>query len=169
MRILEKRVYVGPNYANFKVIRLLLDLGSLEQHPSAEIDGFVDRLVEAVPSLHEHGCSYRTEGGFIRRMREDRGTWMGHILEHVALELQGLAGSEVTFGKTRGSGEEGQYHVIYEYEDPWMGEQSGELALRLLHHLLPEHLRDGAHVDEDFNFADELETFIKRSENGTRS
>ena len=97
-------------------------------------------------------------------MREDRGTWMGHILEHVALELQDLAGSEVTFGKTRGSGEEGQYHVIYEYEDPWMGEQAGELALRLLHHLLPENLRDGAPVDEDFNFADELETFIKRSE-----
>ena len=89
---------------------------------------------------------------------------MGHILEHVALELQDLAGSEVTFGKTRGSGEEGQYHVIYEYEDPWMGEQAGELALRLLHHLLPEHLRDGAQVDENFNFADELETFIKRSE-----
>ena len=89
MRIIEQRVYVGPNlYANFKVIRLLLDLGVLEQHPSAEIDGFVDRLVQAMPSLGEHGCSYRTEGGFIRRMREDRGTWMGHILEHVALELQ---------------------------------------------------------------------------------
>jgi len=165
MRILEQRVYVGPNlYANFKVIRLLLDLGTLEHHPSAEIEGFVDRLVEAVPSLAEHGCSYRTEGGFIRRMREDRGTWMGHILEHVALELQSLAGSEVTFGKTRGSGEEGQYHVVYEYEDPWMGEKAGELALRLLHHLLPKELRDGAHVDPDFDFAAELETFIKRSE-----
>ncbi len=165
MRILEKRVYVGPNlYANFKVIRLLLDLGVLEQHPSAEIEGFVDRLLEAVPSLQEHGCSYRTEGGFIRRMREERGTWMGHILEHIALELQSLAGSEVTFGKTRGSGEEGQYHVVYEYEDPWMGEQAGELALRLLHHLLPQSLRDGAYVDPEFDFAEELETFIKRSE-----
>ena len=165
MRIIEQRVYVGPNlYANFKVIRLLLDLGVLEQHPSAEIDGFVDRLIEAIPSLEEHGCSYRSEGGFIRRMREDRGTWMGHILEHVALALQSLAGSEVTFGKTRGSGEEGQYHVVYEYEDPWMGEKSGELALRLLHHLLPVELRDGAHVGDDFDFADELETFIKRSE-----
>ena len=165
MRIIEQRVYVGPNlYANFKVIRLLLDLGVLEQHPSAEIDGFVDRLVQAMPSLGEHGCSYRTEGGFIRRMREDRGTWMGHILEHVALELQSLAGSEVTFGKTRGSEEEGQYHVVYEYEDPWMGEKSGELALRLLHHLLPVELRDGAHVTQDFDFAEELETFIKRSE-----
>ena len=143
----------------FKVIRLLLDLGSLEQHPSAEIEGFVDRLVEAVPSLAEHGCSYRTEGVHQAYERRSR-TWMGHILEHGA-QLQDLAGSEVTFGKTRGSGEEGQYHVIYEYEDPWMGEQAGELPLRLLHHLLPEHLRDGAPVDEDFTLADELETFYQ--------
>jgi cyanophycin synthetase len=116
MRILEKRAYVGPNvYANFKVIRLLLDLGTLENHPSAEIDGFVDKLVEAIPSLREHGCSYRTEGGFIRRMKEDRGTWMGHVLEHVALELQTLAGFQVSFGKTRSTGVPGEYHVVYEY------------------------------------------------------
>ena len=58
-------------------------------------------------------------------MREDRGTWMGHILEHVVLEIQDIAGSKVTFGKTRSSGKPGCYHVVYEYEDAWVGEQAG--------------------------------------------
>ena len=103
MQVLDKRSYVGPNlYANFRVIRLTVDLGPLEQAPSATIPGFVDRLVEAVPSLGEHGCSYGQPGGFIRRMREGEGTWLGHILEHLAIELQNLAGVQVTFGKTRG-------------------------------------------------------------------
>ena len=165
MKILEKRSYEGPNlYANFRVIRLEIDLGPLEDKPSAEIPNFVDRLVEKVPSLNEHGCSYGFEGGFIRRMREDRGTWMGHILEHVALEIQDIAGSKVTFGKTRSSGKPGCYHVIYEYEDAWVGEQAGLLALRLLHHLIPPELCPDAEQDPDFNFSEELETFIKRSE-----
>ena len=63
--------------------------------------GFVDALIAALPGLHEHGCSYREPGGFIRRMREDDGTWLGHVLEHVAIELQNIAGEDVTFGKTR--------------------------------------------------------------------
>ena len=118
MLVLERRSYVGPNlYANFPVIRFTVDLGPLEQNPSATIPGFVDALVEAVPGLYEHGCSYGEPGGFIRRLREDEGTWMGHVLEHIAIELQQLAGAKVTFGKTRGTGEEGVYHVIYSYEE----------------------------------------------------
>ena len=162
MQVLDKRSYVGPNlYANFRVIRLTVDLGPLEQAPSATIPGFVDRLVEAVPSLSEHGCSYGEPGGFIRRMREGEGTWLGHILEHLAIELQNLAGVQVTFGKTRGAGPVGHYHVVYEYEESWVGEQAGELALRLLHHLLPEALRGGATVPEDFNFQSDLEDLIR--------
>lgn len=165
MRILEKRSYGGPNlYANFRVIRLEVDLGLLEEKPSAEIPNFVDRLLEHIPSLNEHGCSYGTEGGFVRRMREDRGTWMGHILEHVAIEIQNMAGSKVTFGKTRTSGKKGCYHVVYEYEDSWVGEEAGLLALRLLHHLIPAALCPEVDLDDDFNFSEELETFIKRSE-----
>ena len=165
MKILEKRSYLGPNlYANFPVIRFKLDIGSLEEHPSAEIDGFVDRLVEAVPSLFEHGCSYGSDGGFIRRMREDRGTWMGHVFEHVAIELQNLVGSPVTFGKTRGVGEVGVYNVIYEYEDEWVGHRAGELTLKLLHNILPKELCDGASQDKDFNFQQSLERFILRTE-----
>ncbi len=160
MRILERRTYLGPNlYAHFRVIRFLLDLGPLEEHPSAKIPGFVDKLLAVLPSLQSHGCSYGEPGGFLRRLREDGGTWMGHVLEHVALEIQHLAGFQVTFGKTRGSGKVGQYHVVYEYEDPWVGMAAGELALRLLHHLIPAELTDEP-PEVGFDFAFELENLI---------
>ena len=82
MQILERRTYRGPNlYAHFPVIRLNLDLGELEHHPSATIPGFVDALMAAIPSLQSHTCSYGEEGGFIRRMREQEGTWLGHVLD----------------------------------------------------------------------------------------
>lgn len=165
MRILDKRVYVGPNlYANFKVIRFTLDLGPLEDHPSATVPGFVDGLLRAVPSLDQHGCSYGEPGGFVRRLSEDGGTWMGHVLEHVAIELQNLAGARVTFGKTRGSGTHGCYHVVYEYEDPWVGEEAGRLALRLLHSLVPPALRGDAEPDPEFDFAAGLTRLIRGAE-----
>ncbi|MEQ1565430.1 MAG: acetate--CoA ligase family protein, partial [Myxococcota bacterium] len=168
MRILERRTYLGPNlYAQFRVIRLLLDLGPLEDAPSAEIPGFVDRLVAALPGLREHGCSYSESGGFLRRLSEDRGTWMGHVLEHVAIEIQNAAGFRVSFGKTRGAGPVGQYHVVFEYEDPWVGMAAGELALRLLHHLIPSDLRPDAPDERNeagepvpFEFQRELENLI---------
>ncbi|GAF93601.1 unnamed protein product, partial [marine sediment metagenome] len=89
MRILDRSVYVGPSlYAHFPVIKLELDLGELENWPTAKLgEKFIDGLVEALPGLQEHGCSYREPGGFIRRMREGEGTWLGHVLEHVAIEL----------------------------------------------------------------------------------
>jgi cyanophycin synthetase len=165
MKLLEQRTYVGPNlYASFRVIRLTVDLGPLEDRPSATIPGFVDALVEAIPTLAEHGCSYGCAGGFLRRLREEGGTWMGHVLEHVALEIQNLVGSKVTFGKTRGTGEHGCYHVVYEYEDPWVGQQAGELAWKLLHALVPEELRGGHEVEPDFTFRAELHRLIRGAE-----
>ena len=100
MQYLDTSVYRGPNvYALFPVIRHTVDLGELEQWPTARLgERFVDALVELLPGLQEHGCSYREPGGFIRRMLEDEGTWLGHVLEHVVLELLSMAGSEVTFG-----------------------------------------------------------------------
>jgi cyanophycin synthetase len=164
LRILEQRVYVGPNlYANFKVIRMTLDLGPLEERPSATIPGFVDALLRHIPSLADHGCSYGEPGGFVRRLREDGGTWMGHVMEHVAIELQNLAAAKVTFGKTRGTGELGRYHMVYEYEDAWVGERAGQLALRLLHSLLPPELAD-APPDPAFVYAAELERLIRGAE-----
>ncbi|MCK6529216.1 cyanophycin synthetase [Myxococcota bacterium] len=162
MRILDQRTYLGPNlYANFRVIRFTVDLGPLEDRPSGTIPGFVDRLLEAVPSLSEHGCSYGEPGGFVRRLREDGGTWMGHVLEHVAIELQNLAGCKVTFGKTRGADAPGQYDVVYEYEEESVGHAAGRLALRLLHHAIPEDLRGGAEAEPDFDFGRELERLIR--------
>ena len=142
MKILEQRIYRGPNlYARFPVIRFTVDLGELEQWPSARIPGFVEGLLGRLPSLHEHTCSYGSAGGFVRRLREDEGTWLGHVLEHVAIEIQNLAGAEVSFGKTRGTGRLGEYHVVYQYEEERVGVEAGHLALQLLLSLLPESLR----------------------------
>ena len=162
MRITETRVYRGPNlYAHFPVIRLTLELGKMEQYPSATVPGFVDGLVSALPSLHEHGCSYGEAGGFIRRMTEDEGTWFGHILEHVAIELQQRAGAKVTFGKTRSTDVEGEYHVIYAYEEERVGVAAGTLALRLLHDLIPPSLPVDVEREDDFDFAAELDELIE--------
>src|SRR3954466_15616075 len=163
MRILDRAVYVGPSlYAHFPVIRLEVDLGPLEAWPSAKLGpAFIDRLIEALPGLHEHGCSYGEPGGFIRRLVEDDGTWMGHILEHVAIELQNVAGEPVTFGKTRSHGETGHYHVVYQYEQEDVGLEAGRLGLMLLPSLLPADLRPEDAVPGDFDFAAERDEFIR--------
>lgn len=163
MRLLERRTYRGPSlYAHFPVMRLTLDLGVLEQWPSAKIPGFNDALLRAIPSLGEHTCSYGEKGGFVRRLTEDGGTWLGHVLEHVAIELQQLTGAKVVFGKTRGEGREGCYHVVYEYEEERVGEAAGKLALKLLHHLLPADLRDAdVEIEAAFDFAGELDELIQ--------
>ena len=162
MRILERSVYVGPSlYAHFPVIRLELDLAALEEWPTTRLGpAFTDGLLAALPGLAEHGCSFGEPGGFIRRMTEDEGTWLGHVLEHVAIELQNVAGIKVTFGKTRGAGRPGVYHVVYEYEQKDEGLEAGELALRLIDSLLPPGLRTQER-DEPFDFASERDTFIR--------
>ena len=163
MRILNRNVYVGPSqYAKFPVIRLELDLGVLEQWPTAKLGGgFVDALVAALPGLAEHGCSYREPGGFLRRMREGEGTWLGHVLEHVAIELQNVAGEDVTFGKTRSISDDrpGVYSVVYEYAQREEGIAAGELALKLLDSLLPAELRTA--TDDSWNWEDERDGFIR--------
>jgi len=164
MRILDRSVFVGPSlYAHFPVIRLELDLGKLEAWPTGRLGaGFVDALVEAVPGLAEHGCSYREPGGLIRRMKEGEGTWLGHVLEHVAIELQNMAGEDVTFGKTRSIDDRpGVYSVVYEYAQREEGIEAGELALKLLRSLLPEELRSADAVPEDWNWPEARDTFIR--------
>jgi cyanophycin synthetase len=163
MRILERSVFVGPSlYAHFPVIRLELDLGELEQWPTGKLGaGFVDGLIAALPGLAEHGCSYREAGGFIRRMREGEGTWLGHVLEHVAIELQNVAGEDVTFGKTRSADKPGVYSVVYEYVQKEEGIAAGELALRLLSSLLPEALRTRGSVPEDWEWSTARDEFIR--------
>ncbi len=163
MRILNRNVYVGPSqYAKFPVIRLELDLGALEQWPTAKLGaGFIDALLAALPGLAEHGCSYREPGGFVRRMREGEGTWLGHVLEHVAIELQNVAGEDVTFGKTRSISDDrpGVYSVVYEYAQKEEGIAAGELALKLLDSLLPAELRSATDATWDWDI--ERDGFIR--------
>ena len=163
MKILDTSVYRGPNiYALFPMIRHKVDLGVLEDWPSGRLgESFIEPLLTALPGLHDHGCSYGQPGGFVRRLRENGGTWMGHIWEHAAIELQNVAGAEVTFGKTRGVGETGVYNMVYEYEQEQVGLEAGRLALDLLHHLLPDDLVEDGQRRPDFDFDEERDTFIR--------
>ena len=168
MKILSTNIYVGPNiWANFPVIRHVIDLGLLEQWPSAKIgEEFIGGLIEALPGLETHGCSYREPGGFIRRLREDRGTWLGHVMEHCALEIQCNAGAEVSFGRTRSTDTLGQYNMVYAYKQRNVGLDSGQLALQLIMQLLPKKLKSQLDYDfnDDFDWQSELKEFILSSQ-----
>jgi len=107
LRIVETRVYRGPNFWSYDpAIKLIVDLGVLEAFPSNTIPSFVDGLLELMPAVGQHSCSTGRAGGFEMRLRE--GTWLGHVSEHVALQLQRDAGTEVGRGKTRSTGEPGR-------------------------------------------------------------
>ena len=169
MRILDRSVFVGPSvYAHFPVIKFELDLGELENWPTAKLgNAYIAALINALPNLAEHGCSYREPGGFIRRMREDEGTWLGHVLEHVAIELQCVAGEDVTFGKTRSAGRPGVYTVVYEYAQRDEGIEAGNLALKLLCALLPKNLQPVAGegvVPDDWDWPTARDEYIRFSQ-----
>lgn len=138
MRILEIKVLRGPNYWSVrrpKLIQMKLDLEELETKPTNLIPGFKDRLQQLMPSLYEHRCSEGVPGGFFSRV--DEGTWMGHVIEHIALELQTLAGMDCGFGRTRGTGEkEGVYHVIFNYMEEDAGVYAAKAAVRIAEALI---------------------------------
>ncbi|MBA3563071.1 MAG: cyanophycin synthetase [Gammaproteobacteria bacterium] len=164
MKIISTNVYVGPNiYAHFPVIRHVLDLGVLEAWPTSRLgNAFIDPLIEYLPGLREHGCSYGEPGGFIRRLREGDGTWLGHVMEHVAIELQNVAGSTVSFGRTRSvDGQPGRYNMVFQYKDEEVGREAGRLALSLIHYLLPEDLRPADAPASDWDFPEERDQFIR--------
>jgi cyanophycin synthetase len=161
VKVLEKRVYRGPNlYALGPMIRLRVDLGELEAYPTMRLPGFNERLLAMIPTLQEHSCSYGEPGGFVRRLREEEGTWLGHVLEHVAIELQCLAGTPVSHGKTRSEGlPAGQYHVVYSFGEEAVGAAAGELALAVIRHLLPAERE--AHDPAPFDFAAERDALVR--------
>jgi len=166
MKILATNVYVGPNlYAHFPVIRHQVDLGILERWPSVKIGtGFMDKLEEVLPGLYDHGCSYGEPGGFLKRLREDEGTWMGHTWEHVTLELQNMAGSDVTFGRTRSlEGQPGCYNMVFQYKQRDVGLEAARIGLQLLFGLLNDDLKEqlADEIDADFDFERECEKFIR--------
>ena len=157
LKILETRVLRGPNYwAREPVIRMLVDLGALKEYPSNKVPGFTDALVALVPTLEDHACSLGRRGGFVTRLRE--GTWVGHIAEHIALEFQNLAGTDVRHGKTRSAGPRPvQLHLRV----PRGGGRSRgrKMAVALVNHLVAP---DDPAVF--FDFAPELERLIRLAE-----
>ena len=130
MQILEIKVLRGPNYWSVrrpKLIQMKLDLEEMEERPTNKIPGFAERLKELIPTLYEHRCSEGVAGGFFSRVEE--GTWMGHVIEHIALEIMTLAGMDCGFGRTRSTGEKpGVYYVIFDYmeEDAGYSRSSDE-------------------------------------------
>jgi cyanophycin synthetase len=132
MNILEIRTLRGPNYWSGywkKLIIMRLDLEDYEQKPTDKIEGFFERMKEVMPSLQKHGCSYKEEGGFYKRVEE--GTWGGHVIEHFALEIQTLAGMDVGYGRTRETGESGIYNVVFAYFEEEVGRYAARAAVRL--------------------------------------
>ncbi len=127
----------GPNYwsvRRHKLIVMVLDLLEMEQMPSDKIDGFRYRLEKMFPTMVEHRCSVGSRGGFFQRVEE--GTWMGHIIEHIALETQTLAGMDTGFGRTRGYGEEGVYNVVFSYIEENVGRFAAKSAVRICEALI---------------------------------
>jgi cyanophycin synthetase len=141
LRVLETAIYRGPHlFSRTPMVRIQIDLGALEDYPTNLLPGFTDALVAALPGLGDHGCSRGVPGGLIERMKE--GTWIGHVTEHVALELQTLAGAHVTRGKTRSvKGQPGVYNMMYAYQDPQVALMAGRFALELVESLLPDELK----------------------------
>ena len=137
MKILKTQTLRGPNYWSIrrtKLIQMRLDLQDVAEKPSNMIPGFYEGLVAILPSLIEHYCSRDHRGGFFERVKE--GTYMGHIVEHVALELQELAEMPVGFGRTRETAEEGVYNVVFEYVYEEAGRYAGRAAVRLCNSLI---------------------------------
>ena len=132
MKITELKALRGPNYWSVrrpKLIQMKLDLEDLEQQPTNMLSGFRERLEQLLPSLVEHRCSIGTRGGFFQRVEE--GTWMGHVIEHIALEIQTLAGMDTGFGRTRGTGVDGEYYVVFSYIEEAAGLFAAKAAVEL--------------------------------------
>ena len=156
IQIKRIKVLSGANiWAYRPVLEILADIGKYEQLPSNKIPGFTERLVEAIPTLWEHRCSEGRPGGFLERMRI--GTYMGHIVEHIILELQSLAGLDVGFGRTRQTERYGEYRIIVDYKDPAAAKMCARLGA-----YIAETLAEGQPLDIDL--AEEIEEIRDEAE-----
>lgn len=137
MKILKIQALRGPNLWSVqrkKLIQMRLDLEEMEQFPTNKIDGFRERLEKLIPSMVEHRCSEGVRGGFF--MRVERGTWMGHVIEHIALEIQTLAGMETGFGRTRETKTSGIYNVVFSYTEENVGLFAAESSVAIAEALI---------------------------------
>ncbi|MFB2836243.1 cyanophycin synthetase [Floridanema evergladense] len=137
MKIIKLQTLRGPNYWSIqrqKLIEMWLDLEEMDEIYSNEIPEFYEGLVEILPSLENHFCSPGHRGGFLKRVKQ--GTLMGHVIEHVALELQTLAGMRVKFGRARSTSKSGVYRVVFEYRQEAAGRYAAKAALRLVENII---------------------------------
>jgi cyanophycin synthetase len=137
MKILKIQALRGPNIWSVrrkKLIQMRLDLEELEQLPTNKIPGFSERIEAMFPSMYEHRCSEGVPGGFFSRVKD--GTWMGHVIEHIALEIQTLAGMETGFGRTRETKTSGIYNVVFSYEEERVGLFAAESAVKIAEALI---------------------------------
>ncbi|PTS94291.1 cyanophycin synthetase [Pedobacter sp. HMWF019] len=150
MKILGIQVLRGPNIWSVnrkKLIQMRLDLEDLEQRPTNLIEGFEERIVKFIPSLFSHRCSKGHEGGFFERVKE--GTWMGHVIEHIALEIQTLAGMDTGYGRTRQTKTEGIYNVVFSYLEEKAGIYAAEASVQIAEALINNHECDlEAHIQK---------------------
>jgi cyanophycin synthetase len=150
MKILGIQVLRGPNIWSInrkKLIQMRLDLEDLEQRPTNLIEGFEERIVKLIPSMFSHRCSKGHEGGFFERVKE--GTWMGHVIEHIALEIQTLAGMDTGYGRTRQTKTEGIYNVVFSYLEEKAGVYAAEASVQIAEALINNHECDlEAHIQK---------------------
>jgi len=150
MNIREIRAMRGPNYWSIRrhfLIVMKLDLQEMEERPSNLIEGFSERLERMFPTMYAHECSEGHPGGFFKRVKD--GTWMGHVVEHIALEIQTLAGMDVGFGRTRSTSEHGVYNVVFAYMEEKVGIYAAKAAVRIVEALVE---------DEKYDLEDDLQT-----------
>ena len=146
MKILGIQVLRGPNIWSIsrkKLIQMRLDLEDLEQKPTNLIPGFSERIKSLIPSLFTHRCSIGKPGGLFVRIEE--GTWMGHVIEHIALEIQTLAGMDTGFGRTRQTKTEGIYNVVFSYLEEKAGIYAAEAAVKIAEALISGEVYDLEH------------------------
>ena len=137
MKIIKIQALRGPNIWSIrrkKLIQMRLDLEEMEQFPTNKIEGFRERIETMFPSLIEHRCSEGCRGGFFSRV--ERGTWMGHVIEHIALEIQSLAGMETGFGRTRETKTLGTYNVVFSYTEENVGLFAAESSVAIAEALI---------------------------------
>ena len=135
MKIERIQVLSGPNYWSLRpCIQMRLNIGELEEKPTNKLDQFYERLKETLPTLYDHRCSIGNAGGFFERVKD--GTWMGHVVEHVALELQTLAEMDTGFGRTRETKTPGVYNVVFSYVVSEAGKRAAELSVEFCESLI---------------------------------
>ena len=157
MEIVSVKVMRGPNYWSTyrkQLIVMKLDLQEAEQQPTNKIDGFSERIEALIPSLYEHRCSEKKPGGLFERIK--KGTWLGHVIEHIALEIQSLAGMPCGFGRTRSADKKGVYNVVFAYQVESAGIYAAKAAVRIA-----EALKN----NQPYNIEEDIKALIEINKN----